>query len=392
MKRKLALKESKSVRNYNLDNMISSMEQDVIKEYNNYMRSHKKVNMEDFKYYFCWTIGKEMYYEETFHDFGTFDVDDFHVQVIMYDDIDSYGFVVGELCNKQKMLVVVLLSSKVLPDILNRNGKLFNTLTHEIRHGEELIKDILDTDLEMMKNTVIEFYGKEYNVEKFKNTDESMLLVTYFLTRTELKGYIQTIYGIFKRFFNTSNTDLLKDALVKLTYKLKKPLNFHRIYDLLVKQDNGKRPLLELFIDESKTFKIYFIEAREIMIDYSFFKKYVMDSISSHKKDIVEYTLWLKNMLDSQYFSRDDNKKKKHNDRYKSLMKKYISYGMTPEEAIRTYVENDYTKELYEIIHKDYIKFISAVVKNLIEYVSNFDKNEEVVSKLRKDYIKSIRK
>ena len=378
------IRESKSIRNYNLDKMISSMEDDVRHEYENYCKRHKNADMEDFKSYFCDDIGKDMF-DDTFHDFGIFDIDDFHVQVVMYDDIPSYGFTVPELCDKKKKLVVVILSSKFIQNILDDDKKLFNTLTHEIRHGEDVIKGRLDIDTEMMNMTVVEFNGKKYNVDKYDNTESSIYYITYFLTRAELKGYIQSVGGVLKRYLNESNPKLLKDALDKLARKMKKPLKFRKLYDLLVKNDDGKRPLLELFIEESKIFKLYFREINEIMVDYSFFKKYIIDSIDSHKKDMPEFVVWLKNMLDSQYFPKNDNRRKKHNERYSLLMKKYIGYGMSPIEALCTYIENDYSKDLYEITHEYYMKFIAAVVKNLIEEVSRFDSNEEAVEKLKKE-------
>ena len=389
MRRYTILRESKSIRNYNLDEMISSIEKDVREEYDYYAKTHKPFNMDRFKSYFCDTIGKELFYGETFHDFGTFDVDYFHVRVVMYDDVSSYGFTVPELCDKNKRLVVVILSSKFIPEMLNGTGKLFNTLTHEIRHGEDIINDRIDTDFEMMGKTAIKFYGETYNVEKFSNTDDSIKYVTYFLTRIELKGYIQSVGGILRRYLNESNPKLLRDALVRLAHKMKKPLKFHRLYDLFSKNVDGKRLLLELFINESNIFRIYFRELNEIMVDYSFFKKYIIDSIESHKKDMPEYVVWLKNMLDSQYFPKDDNRRKKHNDMFNSLMKKYMGYGMNPIEALQTYIENDYSKILYDMTHGDYMKFIAAVVKNLIEEVSRFDSNKEAVEKLKKEFKKS---
>lgn len=318
---------------------------------------------------------------------GTFKGDDYVVKVYIGWFLGSAnGIFVEELSNLKKRECVVFLNDIYIRNFVNDKPKIiFDTLRHEIRHAEDWIRGWMSSPYGESKLLFdIEGKTKEFKtiVGDFEYSDECIRLITYCLSRIEMNAFFQSFNETIRRVCDKNDSKLMVDTLKKYKEKKDKTVKFTKFNTLLSNKVDGRPILIDILSNAFQLFEIYFNEVNYIMSDYDLFKNYLIKAVMSKKNKESDFAYWFFVTMNGQWCKEKQQKKMRK--KLLDYINKGIREGMTADEALEFFVENEYSQMLYKFLKKQYDGFIHKVMSNIIEVVADYEDSQGAIDAVKK--------
>ena len=245
---------------------------------------------------------------------GTFEGTDYNVNIYIVWFLDSVrGTFVEELSNLDKRECVVLLNDIYIKNFVNDKPKIiFDTLRHEIRHAEDWIRGWMNSPYGESKLLFdIEGKTKEFKtvIGEFDYSDESIRLITYYLSRVEMNAYLQSFNETIRRVCDKNNSKVMVDTLKKYKEKKGKTVKFTKFNTLLSNKVDGRPIFIDILSNALELFEVYFNDVHYIMSDYDLFKNYLIKAAMSKKNKEGHFAYWFFAIMNGQWCKKKQQKK-----------------------------------------------------------------------------------
>ena len=318
---------------------------------------------------------------------GTYEGTDYNVNIYIVWFLDSVrGTFVEELSNLDKRECVVLLNDIYIKNFVNDKPKIiFDTLRHEIRHAEDWIRGWMNSPYGESKLLFdIEGKTKEFKtvIGEFEYSDESIRLITYYLSRVEMNAYLQSFNETIRRVCDKNNSKVMVDTLKKYKEKKGKTVKFTKFNTLLSNKVDGRPIFIDILSNALELFEVYFNDVHYIMSDYDLFKNYLIKAVMSKKNKEGHFAYWFFAIMNGQWCKK--KQQKKMGQKLLDYINKGIREGMNVEEALEFFVENEYSRMLYNFLKKQYDGFIHKVMSNVIEVVADYEDSQGAIDAIKK--------
>ena len=318
---------------------------------------------------------------------GTFEGTDYNVNIYIVWFLDSVrGTFVEELSNLDKRECVVLLNDIYIKNFVNDKPKIiFDTLRHEIRHAEDWIRGWMNSPYGESKLLFdIEGKTKEFKtvIGEFDYSDESIRLITYYLSRVEMNAYLQSFNETIRRVCDKNNSKVMVDTLKKYKEKKGKTVKFTKFNTLLSNKVDGRPIFIDILSNALELFEVYFNDVHYIMSDYDLFKNYLIKAVMSKKNKASDFAYWFFAIMNGQWCKEKQQKKMRK--KLLDYINKGIREGMNADEGLEFFVENEYSRMLYNFLKKQYDGFIHKVMSNVIEVVADYEDSQGAIDAVKK--------
>ena len=318
---------------------------------------------------------------------GTFEGTDYNVNIYIVWFLDSVrGTFVEELSNLDKRECVVLLNDIYIKNFVNDKPKIiFDTLRHEIRHAEDWIRGWMNSPYGESKLLFdIEGKTKEFKtvIGEFDYSDECIRLITYYLSRVEMNAYLQSFNETIRRVCDKNNSKVMVETLKKYKEKKGKTVKFTKFNTLLSNKVDGRPIFIDILSNALELFEVYFNDVHYIMSDYDLFKNYLIKAVMSKKNKEGHFAYWFFAIMNGQWCKK--KQQKKMGQKLLDYINKGIREGMNVEEALEFFVENEYSRMLYNFLKKQYDGFIHKIMSNVIEVVADYEDSQGAIDAVKK--------
>ena len=318
---------------------------------------------------------------------GTFEGTDYNVNIYIVWFLDSVrGTFVEELSNLDKRECVVLLNDIYIKNFVNDKPKIiFDTLRHEIRHAEDWIRGWMNSPYGESKLLFdIEGKTKEFKtvIGEFDYSDECIRLITYYLSRVEMNAYLQSFNETIRRVCDKNNSKVMVETLKKYKEKKGKTVKFTKFNTLLSNKVDGRPIFIDILSNALELFEVYFNDVHYIMSDYDLFKNYLIKAVMSKKNKEGHFAYWFFAIMNGQWCKKKQQEKMRQ--KLLDYINKGIREGMNVEEALEFFVENEYSRMLYNFLKKQYDGFIHKVMSNVIEVVADYEDSQGAIDAVKK--------
>ena len=318
---------------------------------------------------------------------GTFEGTDYNVNIYIVWFLDSVrGTFVEELSDLDKRECVVLLNDIYIKNFVNDKPKIiFDTLRHEIRHAEDWIRGWMNSPYGESKLLFdIEGKTKEFKtvIGEFDYSDECIRLITYYLSRVEMNAYLQSFNETIRRVCDKNNSKVMVDTLKKYKEKKGKTVKFTKFNTLLSNKVDGRPIFIDILSNALELFEVYFNDVHYIMSDYDLFKNYLIKAVMSKKNKEGHFAYWFFAIMNGQWCKEKQQKKMRK--KLLDYINKGIREGMNVEEALEFFVENEYSRMLYNFLKKQYDGFIHKIMSNVIEVVADYEDSQGAIDAVKK--------